>query len=178
MRIWPILKRVLEIAVGLVALIALWQWLAPSPVRLSVLVKQDEVQIPSAYREYLQSIDGDRDGLGKVHDAATAASKPNDSPFRSYPLDRLLTAIRGFNSSVPIFRYPDPRVIVVKIVNDGRKTADYVKVFFRDSGFVEITKRCYPSHAAPEWGLDKLRATRTAQSISCYNVVKGELVVR
>jgi hypothetical protein len=139
-RQWRILSRVLQIAIGIVAVIQLAQWFAPNPVRLRVLVKEDEVQIPSAYREYLHALDRNRDALGRVHDAAAAAAKQEKSAFSLMPLENQLAAILGFSGSVPIFSSIDPHVIAVKIVNLGWKPATNVKVFFPNEGFVEIAK--------------------------------------
>ncbi len=137
---WRLVFRVLEIAVGIVAVIQLGRWLVPNPVRLRVLVRQDEVRLPSAYREYLHTVDWDRNALGTVHDAAAAAAKQEKSPYSGMVLEKELGAIRGFSGSVPIFRSIDPHVITVKIANLGWKPATNVKVFFPNEGFVEITK--------------------------------------
>lgn len=112
-RFWRLVFRVLEIAVGIVAVIQLGRWLAPNPVRLKVLVRQDEVSLPSAYREYLHSVDWDREALGMLHDAAATAAKQEKSPYSGIVLEKELAAIRGFSGSAPIFRSSDPHVITV-----------------------------------------------------------------
>ena len=89
-KLWRVLKKPGEVAVWIVAIIAVVHWLSPNPVRLKVLVKQGEIEIPSQYREYLKTVDRDRDGLGYLHDAATAAAKQEKSHLSLF----LVTAIR------------------------------------------------------------------------------------
>jgi hypothetical protein len=139
-----VLGSVLGIPTAILALIQLWSWFAPNTARLSVLVKTGEVQIPSAYREYLRAIDAsypdpNRKGLIWIHDAAAAALKQQNSrPLIG--LESYLEAMRAFAESAPIFRFTDPQAVTVKIVNIGGRVAKNVKVSFSDEGFVEITK--------------------------------------
>jgi hypothetical protein len=141
------------ILASILALIQIWNWLAPNPARLRVLVKQDEVQIPSAYREYLHSLDSSYQGrkpLVEIHDTTAAALKNSSSLI--YLKDDL-AAMRAFAESVPmIFRFSDPHVITVKIVNVGWKIANDVKVLFTNEGFVEITKDGTAVNAAQNKG--------------------------
>jgi hypothetical protein len=128
-KFWRTLKTLGEIAAGIVALIAIIHWLAPNPVKLKILVKQDELQLPAQYREYLHTLDRDRNDLSELHNAVTAAAKQEKDWFHSFRIDRELAAIRAFTPSVPIFSSGDPHLTTVKIVNNGWKIANNVKVF-------------------------------------------------
>jgi hypothetical protein len=138
------LRIVFEALTAILAVIALWSWFAPNTARLRVLVKTGEVQIPSAYREYLHATDAsypdpNRKALIWIHDTAAAALKQQNSP-PLLGLERHLEAMRAFAESAPVFRFTDPQAVTVKIVNVGGKVAKNVKVSFSDEGFVEITK--------------------------------------
>jgi hypothetical protein len=141
------------ILASILALIQIWNWLAPNPARLRVLVKQDEVQIPSAYREYLHSLDSSYQGrkpLIEIHDTTATALKNSSSLIY---LREDLAAMRAFAESAPIiFRFGDPHVITVKIVNVGWKVANDVKVLFANEGFVEISKDGTAVNAAQNKG--------------------------
>jgi hypothetical protein len=99
-------------------------------------VKRDKVEIPSGYRYYLRAADspnGRKEPI-YIHHAAATVLKPQGSSGDT------LAALRAFADSAPIFTFTDPQVITVKIVNVGTKTANNVKVFFPNEGFVEVTK--------------------------------------
>jgi hypothetical protein len=135
-----IIVIIIAIPASILALIQIWTWIAPNTARLKVLLKQDEVQIPAAYREYLRSVDRDRDGFVRVHDAAAAAASQQKNSLVGLPFQRPLEAMQAFKETAPIFGLTEPRIVTVKIVNVGRKPANDVKVFFPGEGFVEVTK--------------------------------------
>src|SRR6266487_2336198 len=114
-----------EVLGVILALIYLWSWFAPNTARLRVLVKSEDVQIPSMYREYLHAIDAsypdpNRKALIWIHDAAAAALKQENTTL-FLGLESHLEAMRAFAESTPIFRFTDPHVITIKIVNVGWK---------------------------------------------------------
>jgi hypothetical protein len=141
---WVVVGVVLAIPAAAAGVLYIYSWFAPDTAKLKVFVKKAELQIPSAYREYLHGVDPSRKALVEIANAAATALQ-NKSSFGA---DRDLAAMRAFAESSPvIFRFQDPKVITVKIVNISRKLANNVKVFFPAEGFVEIAKDDAPFNA-------------------------------
>ncbi len=135
---WVVLGVLLGIPAAAAAVLYVYSWFAPDTAKLRVFVKKAQLQIPSAYREYLHAVDASpRKTLVEIADAAAPTLHDN----RSFESERELTPMRAFAESSPIiFRFHDPDIFTVKIANVGQRIANNVKVFLPSEGFVEVTK--------------------------------------
>lgn len=131
---WVIFFGCLAIPAAFYYSIQLWNYFTKQ-AELSALVKTEKLELPPAYKGFLDAIDS---SMGRQQMRAIYDSAVKDKANAGYPFNR--DEIRQFVESTPIFGRRDIDVITVKIVNVGRKAASNVKVFFPAAGLAQITK--------------------------------------
>src|ERR1700730_4611640 len=134
--ILAVLWIVVLIPTAILAGLQIHSWFVRS--ELVAFEKQDQIELPTPYLDFLKRVDyPSRSELNKIYAASSKGIDP--------PTVETLDSLRKLCDSAEIFGLADTAVASVKLRNNGHKSAANVKVFFPVRAVVEIRKDGTPT---------------------------------
>jgi hypothetical protein len=112
-----------------------FQSLWPNGPDLVAFEQTTDIGLPASHLRFLQDMDMSRGDLKAIVSVAEAAKEQHKD---TYGKSGTLDALKEFSLTIPVLGPLQSQITTVKIVNNGRKPATNVKVFFPSSGLAVI----------------------------------------